>query len=183
MSRYIALLRAINLGTHNQIKMPALREGLAGLGYTNVETYLQSGNVVLTTDSGAKAVQNSIGALLKRQFDVDVHVLVQSAADWQQIIDHNPFLDKVESEIKCMHATLLFEAPDAGHASAIPADLGGADRWQRVGRVIYLFCPNGYGRTKLTNALFERKLKVAATTRNWKTVLALQALAEGQHAN
>jgi uncharacterized protein (DUF1697 family) len=173
MTTFVALLRAVNVSGKNGIPMAELRRALGGMGLTEVETYLQSGNVVFDAKGDDPAKQaDAIRDLIAREFKCDVRVLVVTAAELAQAAAANPFVSRV-ADAKALHATFLFARADAdGFAGReLPAQTG--ERAERAGPVIYLDLPHGYGRTKLNNAWFERALKTPATTRNWRTVLAL----------
>ena len=173
MTTFVALLRAVNVSGQNKIPMAELRRALGGLGLSGVETYLQSGNVVFDAQGDDPAEHAAaIHGLIDREFGHDVRVLVLTAAELAQVATGNPFLADGADE-KYLHVTLLFAPADAdGFAGrALPAQEG--ERAERAGPVIYLYLPHGYGRTKLNNAYFERALGTPATTRNWRTVLAL----------
>ena len=202
----IALLRAVNVGGV-KLPMADLRALLEGLGLTNVRTYLQSGNAVFDArdDEPAQALATAIEIRIERDLGPRVGVLVLPGAAMADVAAANPFLaggakgDAAAVEEGILHATFLFGAhgeADFGEASAaaycavykaafkkleLPATEG--EEAAFVGApplatpVVYLKLPHGYGRTKLNNAWFERKLGTAATTRNWRTVQALAQMA------
>jgi len=173
MTSFVALLRAVNVSGQNRVPMAELRRALGGLGLTGVETYLQSGNAVFDAD-GDDAAEHAaaIHGLIVREFGHDVRVLVLKAAELAHIAAANPFLAGGADE-RHGHVTFLCAPAGAdGFAGReLPAQEG--ERAERAGPVIYLYLPHGYGRTKLNNSFFERALKTPATTRNWRTVLAL----------
>jgi uncharacterized protein (DUF1697 family) len=176
MVTFAALLRAVNVSGQNRIPMAELRRALGSLGLARVQTYLQSGNVVFAAqggDPGGHAA--AIHGLIKREFGHDVPVLVLTAAELAQAAAENPFVS-IAADEKALHVTFLFAPADADGfvGRDLPAQEG--ERAQRAGPVIYLYLPHGYGRTKLNNAYFERVLGTSATTRNWRTVLALGAM-------
>jgi len=178
-NRYIALLRGINVSGHKILRMDALRACFEGLGCRNVQTYVQSGNVVF--EAGAKDTARyaeEISKKIRRDFGFPVPVLLRTSDELQRIAQQNPFLKQPEMDHTKLHVTFL-SAPAAKSAAD---DLQGLaitpEQFQIRGREIYLYCPNGYGRTKLSNNAIEKKLHVEATTRNWKSVQALLALAE-----
>jgi uncharacterized protein (DUF1697 family) len=207
MSTYVALLRAVNVGG-TKLPMADLRALLEGLGLTDVRTYLQSGNAVFGAgdDAGtATDLANAIAIRIERDVGPRVGVLVLRAAALDAVVAANPFLAAAggsgEPDEQFLHATFLFGSggdADFGEASEsayskvyestfgeleLPADEGEEAAFVGVPPldepVIYLRLPLGYGRTKLNNAWFERKLGTAATTRNWRTVRALVDLAGG----
>jgi uncharacterized protein (DUF1697 family) len=177
MTSYLALLRGINVSGRNGIRMPALRDSVSRLGFRDVETYLQSGNVVFRTGKTDEAtLAATIKAVIAQDFGHEVPVLVLSSADLGRIANSNPLWPKAGGEETLFHCTFLFQpvSPDIFQALKLPVTAG--ERAVLVGRTVLLHCPHGYGKTKLSNNFFERALGVAATTRNWRTVLALQAL-------
>jgi len=180
MTTFVTLLRAVNVSGQNKIPMVELRRTLGGLGLTRVETYVQSGNVVFSAAGDDPAEQaTAIHELIEREFGHDVRVLVLTAAELTQVAAGNPFLADRADE-KFLHATFLdVPVPAAAFGGLdLPAQPGeqavlAAGDATPAGRVVYLYLPHGYGRTKLNNAYFERALGTPATTRNWRTVLAL----------
>lgn len=172
MSMYVALLRGINLGSRNKIAMPALKQLFQGLGQTEVSTYIQSGNVVFAPAPGGCGVAELRRCIEKRiteQFGLDIVVLLRSADELAQVVAGNPYQGR-----DGVHATFLGEQP-SGQLQRPPGE--SAECTLGVG-VVYLYCPDGYGRTKLNNAFIERRLGTAATTRNWRTVTTLLGLAQ-----
>ncbi|MEN0006340.1 MAG: DUF1697 domain-containing protein [Bacteroidota bacterium] len=177
LETYIALLRGINVSGKNKLPMAELRALAESLGYRSVKTYIQSGNLLFQyADVPATDLSNQLKDAIKGQFDYEVPVLTLSRNELERIVVANPFLVDATPEIKSLHVTLLDQLPDADLLAAIKAKDFGADQFEVVERSIYLHCSNGYGRTKLTNTFFERKLKVQATTRNWKTMLKVQEM-------
>ncbi len=176
MTTYAALLRGINLGSHAKIKMPALRQVFLDLGHADVQTYLQSGNVVFTSDDeDADTLATAIERRIKHDLDLTVPVLLRSQAELAEVVANNPFL-KQQADPATLHVTFLADEPDRERVAGIDPAFGEPDAFSIVGRELYLVCPSGYGRTKLNNNFFERRLKVGATTRNWKTVTKLHDL-------
>ena len=180
MTTFVALLRAVNVSGQNRIPMAELRRALGGLGLTGVETYVQSGNLVFDAQADDPAEQAAaIHGLIERELGHDVRVLVLTAAELAHIAAVNPLLADRADE-KFLHATFLdVPVPEAAFGGLdLPAQPGeqavlAAGDATPAGRVVYLHLPHGYGRTKLNNAYFERALGTPATTRNWRTVLAL----------
>ena len=179
MTTYVALLRGINLGSHAKIAMPKLRALFESLDYADVRTYLQSGNVVFSaTGQDASDIAAQIERRLHRDLDLKVPVLLRTGTDLKRIIANNPYLDR-ETDFARLHVTFLADEPDPKRLADIDPAFGEPDAFSVVGQEIYLHCPNGYGRSKLIATFFERRLKVGATNRNWKTVTALHGLANG----
>lgn len=174
MTTYISLLRGINLGAHYKIKMPDLTALYESLGLTDVKTYLQSGNVVFThEESDHTRLAETIKAKIEEVYGYNVPILVLDADELRHIAHSNPFLTERPADPAHLHATFLAHPPNDERVRGFVPPKSGEDEFILVGSVIYLLCPNGYGQTKLTNNLFENKLKVQGTTRNWRTVSAL----------
>jgi uncharacterized protein (DUF1697 family) len=171
---HVALLRGINLGARNKIKMPDLRELFEELGAGDVSTYLQSGNVVFAGSLEASAIE----ARIKRDLGLEIVVLIRTGADLARLVARNPFAERA-SDLKQLHVTFLAESPGAARVKELDPERSPPDEFHVTGRDVYLYTPNGYGRSKLSNAYFEKKLGVAATSRNWNTVTNLAELARG----
>jgi uncharacterized protein (DUF1697 family) len=171
------LLRGINVTGRNQIKMADLTALFAGLGHEDVSTYVQSGNVIFRSASGSSVnLANDIAERIKRDLGLDVAVLLRTQDQLAKIVKDNPFI-RNGADLATLHVTFLAESPDPALVREIDSALGEPDEFRVAGREVYLHCPNGYGRTKLNNTFWERRLKVAATTRNWRTVTTLHRLA------
>ncbi len=180
MPTYIAMLRGINVSGHNIVKMERLRASFESLKAREVRTYVQSGNVVFQLAAHPPApLARRIEARLLRDFGFSVAVLLRTARDLKSLTTNNPFLRTTSIDPSKLHVTFLSEAPGKAAVLKLDALATGPDRFHVAGREIYLHCPEGYGRTKLSNTAFERILSVSATTRNWKTVNALLELAGG----
>ena len=178
MPSYVAMLRGINVSGSKMIKMEALRASFEALGFTNVRTYVQSGNVVFTARQGAVApLSLRIAARIKSDFGFDVPVLVLAAEQIARVVEENPFSGKKGIDPTKLHVTFLAAAPEAAGLKKMERVFSGRDQFQCLATSIYLVCPDGYGRTKLNNNAFERALRIGATTRNWKTVTTLAAMA------
>jgi uncharacterized protein (DUF1697 family) len=176
MNQYISLLRGINVSGKNKIKMAELRAMYEEkLDFHAVESYIQSGNVKFESlQKDTKILATKIQENIKEAFGYEVNVLVVDSHQINDIADNNPFLQEREEDIKFLHVTLLKQVADDKLIEAINDVQSKNDEFIIKGRTIYVFTPGGYGKTKLSNAFFERKLKMFATTRNWKTVLNLK---------
>ncbi len=182
MEKYVSLLRGINVGGKKKIKMADLKSMYELLGFENVVTYIQSGNVVFNYKKTAlPSLENLIQEKIKTVYDFDVSVLIKKEQEIAAILANNPFLQgKRQEEIKQLYLTFLAEKPSEDLVLNLKKTTQSyADEWIIKDKNIYLFFPNGYGTTKLSNNFFERKLKVAATTRNWRTTCKLMELLEG----
>ena len=167
MPKHIALLRGVNVAGKNKIKMADLRERLDSASLKNVVTYIQSGNIIFDSTAASSSLEKKIAKIIKSDFGYEVPVLVFKRQRLQKLVKANPFS---ENPIEHVAVTLLSKKPDKQHVAAIENLDFGDDHFQITGDNIFLNCPNGFGRTKLTNNFFEQKLKTAATTRNWKTI-------------
>lgn len=175
MSTFVALLRAVNVGGV-KVAMAELRGSLEGLGLTGVQTYVQSGNVVFDAAGDDPALHAAaIQGAIARALDLDVKVLVLSAAQLARIAGANPFL-AAGADPRYLHATFLFEPVTDSSFAALALPIQGDEQAALGEQVAYLHLPHGYGRSKLSNAYFERALRSAATTRNWRTVTTLVEL-------
>jgi uncharacterized protein (DUF1697 family) len=177
MTIYISLLRGINVSGQKKIKMADLKALYQALGLDNVKTYIQSGNVVFESGEASLVLSQKIHEAIEENYGFSVPIEIRSLNDWQAIVAGNPFTPD-NKESKYFHVTLLGEIPDEQLVHEVDKLDFGSDEYHVLGNVVYLYCPNGYGRTKLNNNFWERKLKVTATTRNWKTVNKLLELAE-----
>ena len=171
MITYTALLRGINVSGHRMIKMEELKKVLGELNYTNIRTYIQSGNIIFEAPkTGSASLEKQIAEKILRHFGFPVPVVIRSRPELDVIHKNNPFLGKRNEPIDKLHVTFFPEQPDPELVKKIEDHLFLPDEFVVSGKEIYLLCPNGYGRTKLTNLFFENKLKLTATTRNWNTI-------------
>jgi len=174
MNKYIVLLRGINVGGKNKLPMAELRTLLSENGYENVSTYIQSGNIFLNSTKTVDKINVHIKQLLKQQLGYDIPVVTLTAEEIKTCYTENPFL-KIEDNIKNLHVTFLNTAPEKGSIEhfTLNNNNNNNDAYSIEGRIIYLHTPDGYRNTKFTNGEFEKKLKVQATTRNWRTTTKL----------
>jgi uncharacterized protein (DUF1697 family) len=173
---YVALLRGINLGSRNKVSMPDLRTLFTDLGAEDVTTYVQSGNVVFKTSGSQPELIHAIEERIKRDLGLSVTVLLRTKAQLATILAGNPFAKRKPTEL---HVTFLADSPSRAGVRELATRDFEPDEFRVVGREVYLRCPNGYGKSKLSNAYLEKALDVAATTRNWRTVTKLAELASG----
>lgn len=179
MQTYISLLRGINVTGHRKITMQELRECYATMGFSNITSYIQSGNVIFTTNqTNRETLSKIIKEGIAQQFGYnDVSIFIIKPEELQTIITQNPFLKIKDVTLKALYVTFLEKIPQTSYIEAIQAYQTLADRFQIIDNIVYLYCPEGYGKTKLSNNFFENKLKVSATSRNWNSVNKLLALA------
>jgi len=173
--KYISLLRGINVGGHRKIKMAELRALYESLGLTDVRSYIQSGNVVFRAPSerAPEAIERAIEEAIGRQFGFDVPVVLRSQSAWAEIISDNPFPVSEGDDIKSRHVLFLKSKPAPDLVAGLDAGLFAPEKFEVRGANIFLFYVGKYHQSKMSNAFFERHLKLAGTTRNWRTVLKL----------
>ncbi len=176
LQTYVVLLRGINVGGKTKISMSDLRTLLTGLGAEDVRTHLQSGNAVLRSRMAATRLTAAVEKAIARELSLEVTVLVRTSAQLVRVVASNPFSGKAKAPAK-VHVAFLAAAPGRARVQALDPKRSEPDEFRVAGREIYLYYPNGYGRTKINNAYFEKQLGVAATTRNWNTVTKLAELA------
>jgi uncharacterized protein (DUF1697 family) len=178
LPRYAAMLRGINLGSHKRISMADLRRLFEDLGAQNVQTYVVSGNVVFDSPAGSRAdLSRKIRDRIQADLGHDVEIVLRSAAEMAEVAATKPFGDDDDAHL---YVTFLEEKPEASRVKALDGAAFAPDEFEIRGTEAYLHFPNGYGRSKLSNEWFERKLGVAATSRNWRTVTALAELTAGK---
>ena len=177
-STHIALLRGINVGGHRQVGMTDLRNFLSSLGFENPRSLLQSGNVVLEskTRTGAELERFLEAEALKR-FEMEIDFFVRTAVEWKSIVRQNPFRKEGEGDPGRLIVHFLKSAADAEDIEALKGDIKGPEIVKAKGRQAYIFYPDGQGRSRLTNAVIERRIG-RATGRNWNTVLKLAILSK-----
>ncbi|MBX2840606.1 MAG: DUF1697 domain-containing protein [Flammeovirgaceae bacterium] len=177
MRKYIAILRGINVSGQKKIKMAELKSYLAELAFVNIQTYIQSGNVLFDTEAtDARVLAGQVSGKIKEKYGFEVPVIVKTVAEFEKVANHNPFNETWANDDRKLLVTFLDEIPTKENLDKLKLVKSGEDEFQLIGKNIYLHCPNGYGTTKFSNNLFENKLKVTATTRNWRTVNKLVEL-------
>jgi uncharacterized protein (DUF1697 family) len=179
MKTYISLLRGINVSGQKSIKMIDLQILFETIGFINVKTYIQSGNVIFKSKLEVnEVIEDIIQKELFKKFGFLVPVIVRSIDEMIEVIDNNPFLKQTEIDYKSVYISFLSEKPNqklidnAINTSYLP------EIFHIINKEVYLFCPIGYGKTKLSNTFFENKMKVQATTRNWNSTNKLIEMAK-----
>jgi uncharacterized protein (DUF1697 family) len=172
MVTYVSMIRGINVGG-KKVNMDRLKELYISLDFKNVKTYIQSGNVIFDSiESDPINLSHIIEKRIGEVFNFDVKVLIRTKNEMKNVIDGNPFK---KEDHKHIYVTFLSDIP----SEKLTTDLNQiiaenmeniSDKYNIIEKEIYLFLPNGYGRTKLNNNFFEKKLGVPATTRNWKSI-------------
>ena len=176
MARYVALLRGINIGPRNRIAMPALREVLEAAGFEDVATYVQSGNVVLTSGAKADAVRRKVEGVVTESFGLEIPVVVRTKAELAAVVKRNP-LGEVATDPKRYQVSFLDGKLPAAKVKELEAVAAPGEQVVAHGREIYAWHPAGVARSKLWAKLAGKGLGVTATARNWTTVETLLELA------
>ena len=178
VATYAALLRGVNVGGKNKLPMRDLIEMFTLAGCEAVETYIQSGNVVFKAGSALAArIPTLIASGIEDRFGYRVSVVVRTAEELRDVVSGNPFLSAgVDAER--LHVAFLADVPERDRAAQLNPDRSPPDAFQVRGREIFLYCPNGLARTKLTNGYFDSKLGTISTIRNWRTTLTLLTMAD-----
>ena len=177
MTNYIAILRGINVGGRRKILMANLRKLFQGSGFDDIQTYIQSGNVLFTAvEEDAYKLSLSIEDQIRSKYGFEVPVIIRTVNEIEQAVSNNPFLKK-DIEIERLYLTFLKETPTAEKLTAIKSFDYTPDTFEIIGKDVFGFCAGKYSETKYSNQFFEKQLSVQATTRNWKTVLKLLEMA------
>jgi uncharacterized protein (DUF1697 family) len=183
METYISMLRGINILGRKPVGMVRLAAVYEEMKCRNVRTYIQSGNVVF--DSAVRDEEKLARSLergIAETFGFPVSVLIRTAPELAKVLKGNPFLARKNIDRSKLHVTFLVGAPTKDQVRDAGGIDSGKDEFVVFGREVFLFCPGGYGKTKLSNGFFEKKFAAPATTRNWNTVNKLYEMANGQKA-
>jgi uncharacterized protein (DUF1697 family) len=175
MTTFVSLFRGINVGGHQTIRMDELKGLYESLGFKHVVTYIQSGNVVCSSDDADVAqLARQIEDGFAQKFGFQVKVIVRTAAELREIIENNPFQPIKES--KWVLVLFLATRPASSAQEELRKAYAGPEEFWVIGQEVYIYYPNGIGRSKLSGSLIEKKLKTMGTGRNWNTILQLQKL-------
>jgi uncharacterized protein (DUF1697 family) len=179
MARHVVLLRGINIGSRNRIAMPALREALEEAGFTDVQTYLQSGNVVVESRAKPETVRTKVEQLIQDRFGLEIAVVVRTRAELAAVVKRNPHAS-VATNPKTYQVTFLEQKLPAKTVRELERAAADDERVVVSGREVYAWHPKTVARSKLWSKLAGQGLGVTATSRNWTTVEALLELAGGR---
>lgn len=177
METYIALLRGINVSGSKKIKMVELKALFEELKFKKVKTYIQSGNVIFQSKKDRDKIIKTIFNGIKKKYGYEVTIVLKTPAELKKVIASNPYAKKAADDYKKLYITFLEEAPSKENFSTIKDFKSNNDEFVLKGTVIFVFCPDGYGTTKLHNNFFEKKLKIGATSRNWNSLNKIYNLA------
>ena len=176
MVTYVSLLRGINVSGHRKVRMEELKRIYSRISLQNPRTYLQSGNVLFDYIPGnARLLAERIERAIAKELGLDVKVIIRDGIALRKVIQSNPFAGKDATKI---HVTFLSQDPARDGGEQIDKAAEPNEAVAVAGSEIYLYCPNGYGRSRLSNMFFERIFGIPATTRNWRTVNALASMSD-----
>jgi uncharacterized protein (DUF1697 family) len=176
MKTYIALLKGINVGGHKKVPMADLRELLTKSGFENVQTYIQSGNVILqSSKSDISVIENNIQESIMDHFGFEISVLVKTRSDLKRIFNDSPFS---EEKKKASYFILLRNTPEDDLVKVASEKVYEGEEYKILKDCIYFFCEKGFGQAKFNANFFERKLKTFVTARNYNTMVKLLSLSE-----
>ena len=178
MSSVVLMLRAVNVGAR-RVPMPALRDLLAGAGFSGARTYLQSGNVVLESEAPPEQLAADTRRLISEEFGFDVPVIVRTRSELEGVLDHNPFPDG-EATPKLYWVSFLDAPLDSDRTQWLEGRAAAGERFEVHGREIYAWLPGGVARSKLATAMAAPAKAITATARNWNSVAALCAMARAE---
>jgi uncharacterized protein (DUF1697 family) len=179
VARLIVLLRGINLGSRNRVSMPELREALEDAGYDDVRTYLQSGNVVLTSTASAKKVAQECKQVIADRFGLEIDVVVRTRNELAKVVERNP-LRRVAKDPKRYQVSFLAAKPNPKVVRKLTDAALPSEELASIGRELYAWHPAGVARSKLWAQLAGKDLGVTATARNWTTVTKLLELSDAR---
>jgi len=179
MPAIVSMLRGVNVGGHNKVKMDALRALYVSLGLRDPQSYIQSGNVVFRADGRSLAlVAKRIESGIEREFGFRPAVIVRTSSEMRKVMARNPFATRRNLEPSKLLVTFLAADPGKEARAQVLAIQTDPEELRIEGREVYVYYPNGMGRSKLPSALIERTLKTPGTARNWNTVEKLLEIAE-----
>ena len=175
---HIALLRGINVGGHRQVGMTNLRNFLTELGFENVKSLLQSGNLVFSSRSrfGAE-LERFLEVEAAKRLALEIDFYVRTAEEWKSVVRQNPFRKEAERDPKHLICLFLKNAPDVKDVALLQSEISGPELVKAKGKQAYIFYPDGMGRSRLTTAMIEKRIG-RGTGRNWNTVLKLDVIAK-----
>jgi uncharacterized protein (DUF1697 family) len=177
MPVYVALLRGINLGGHKKIKMDELRAALAAMGFDDVKTYIQSGNVVFKAAKiSDKALSKKIEATILSKFGHSVSVIIRTAEEIEQLIANNPFLKQPDIDQTKLHVMFLREPPAQSALQQLETLVLKPDQFRFLGKELYFYLPNGVAESVVMKKPIDRVLAIPTTMRNWRTVNTIQQM-------
>lgn len=175
-NKYAVFLRGVNVGGNVKISMTDLKKVLADNGFSNVQTYINSGNVIVESDSGRKPIQQQINSLIKGRFDLDIAMIIKSLSELTEIIHSDPYDREREITDSRKILMLLSDAIDPDKMATLKSEFPLKENYYLFNDVIYIYYHEGSGTSRFTVNLIERKFNITATARNWKTIVKMTGL-------
>jgi uncharacterized protein (DUF1697 family) len=176
MSVHVALLRGINVGGGNKIKVTELRALADELGWKGTETYIQSGNLMFEATAERRALETALESGIQRRFGLDIPTIVRAAEEWPALVGANPFPEAAEAEPNRLMLLLSKQPPNPEAAAALQERARHGERVAIAGGALWIHYAAGAGTSKLTPALIDRLVGSSSTARNWRTVLKLEEM-------
>jgi len=180
MQILISFLRGVNIAGHNKIKMIELSALYKKIGFKDAETFIQSGNIIFSNMENVpvKELATKIEKAINQKFNYNIPVLIRTEEEMRKIVAFNPFLNEENFDPSKMAVIFLYEEPLPDQIDSIKNIDYPPDKFKIIGREIFIYCPNGFGKTKIYTGFFENKMKVVGTGRNWNTINTLLEIAE-----
>jgi uncharacterized protein (DUF1697 family) len=173
---FIALLRGINVSGRNKIPMRELCSLCTDLGWQDVQSYIQSGNVVFKAKAAPAKLETELERAIERRFDLSIPIIVRAAAVWPDYVRANPYPDASQSEPNLVMLALSKAPPKQDAVAKLQERAVSGERIAQVGDVLWVHYSGGVAKSKLSPALFDRLVGSPVTARNWRTVLKLQVM-------
>jgi uncharacterized protein (DUF1697 family) len=180
MQTYISFLRSVNMTGHNLIKMTELANLFIDIGFGDAKTYIQSGNVIFSYegDKSSSSLSDDLEKAILKKFNLSISVMTRKNDDLVKLSDFNPYLAEPNFDPSKMAVIFLHETPLDPQIQKVAGVDFPPDKFEIIGDEIFIYCPNGFGRTKLYTGFFEKKMGVTGTARNWKTITTILNLIE-----
>jgi uncharacterized protein (DUF1697 family) len=176
MDAFVALYRGINVGGKNSVKMESLRAMHERLGHQGVKSYIQSGNIVFSSNGLAEAIARKIAVEFEKEFGFAAKVMVVDARRWGTMVEKNPYVNFSAKNPKTVHAGICQGEPSAEGLKALLAKTGGRETFVIGKGIVYLHAPDGFGTSKFAAGM-EKACGVPMTVRNWQTMETLRTMA------
>jgi uncharacterized protein (DUF1697 family) len=176
----ISFLRGVNMTGHNSIKMTDLADLFIEIGIKDAETYIQSGNVIFsyTGTIPLNDLAANIEKAILEKFHYIIPVMIRTIQELNELFSANPFLEEPGFDPSRMAVIFLHDKPSDNQILKVASVDYPPDKFSISGKEIFIYCPNGFGRTKLYTNFFEKKMDVTGTARNWKTITTILNIAE-----
>jgi uncharacterized protein (DUF1697 family) len=185
MQTIISLLRGVNMAGHNKIKMTDLLSLFMEIGFKNAETFIQSGNIVFNDPESLSDAELTvkIEEAIRRKFKYNIPVINRTPEELRAILSLNPFAGEENFNPEKLAVIFLYEKPSELQIEKVNGINYPPDKFVIAGKEIYIYCPNGFGKSKVYTGFFENKMKATGTGRNWNTINALIKIAEKKEEN